>query len=252
MKLTSYFQLSVHGKLLAYAKRVDAIATANNQSQKWKSIMKSFSSCENEAKDEAYAIPGGHQSAARVLAEITGIYCNIGKILGATLLVFVFLGINLYSSLVALGLTVVFAGIVSALHINEAFKNVVSLVISNAVHVGEIISIGRSGFKPADNPGEFVCGFVESFTWTHVIIRDFKVSLSMAWWTKCARRYLINPNLLIRGNKPSSDTTSLGSSRFTIGVGGQRSMLTLSFRSYPRYLVAPIASQSSPRLRLSG
>ena len=65
--------------------------------------------------------------------------------LGATLLVLFFLGIDLYSTLVALGLSVVFAGAISGVGLNDAFSNCISLAITNAVHVGEIISVGRTG-----------------------------------------------------------------------------------------------------------
>ena len=171
---------SFHGMFLAYAKRSDAIAAAHSKSQKWNSIMKQFRRSESSMSDEAYAIPGGHRSVARVLAEIIAIYCNMGKVLGGTLLLLYLLGVDLYSGLVALGLTVIFAGTCSALDINEAFKNVYALAISNALHVGEIISVVRAGFKPADNPGDFVVGFFEGCTWTHVIIRDFKVCLFTA------------------------------------------------------------------------
>ena len=69
--------------------------------------------------------------------------------LGATLLVLFFLGINLYSTLVALGLSVVFAGTISGVRLNDAFSNCISLAITNAVHVGEIISVGRPGERYA-------------------------------------------------------------------------------------------------------
>jgi len=113
-----------------------------------------------------------------VLAEIVGIYCNIGKVFGGILVVLVFIGINLYSGLVALGLTALLAGVQQALHINQAFRNVLALVYSNAIHVGEIISVGRAGFTPADNPASHVTGFVEGVTLTHIIIRDFKVRVN--------------------------------------------------------------------------
>lgn len=156
---------SVHGLLLDHARKIDAIAAKNAKSNKFKGIMKRFRSFDHLETDKGFAIPGGHRSAARVLAEIVGIYCNIAKALAVTMLLLFLIDINLYSSLVVLGLTVIFAGMISALHINEAFKNTLSIVISNAVHVGEIISVGRTGFAPADNPKDNLTGFVEGFTW---------------------------------------------------------------------------------------
>jgi hypothetical protein len=36
-----------------------------------------------------------------------------------------------------------------------------------------MISVGRPGFNPADDPSEHLTGFLEGVTWGHVIIRDF-------------------------------------------------------------------------------
>ena len=180
--------------------------------------MKEFRKHDNLENDKAHAIPGGarhllriffsglvlfvisslvfccpffigHRSPAQVLAEIVGIYCNIGKVFGGILVMLSFLGVNIYSTLITLGLTVLLAGVQSALHINEAFRNVMALVHSNAIHVGEIISLGRAGSTPADNPGENVTGFVEGVTWTHIIIRDFKVRLMHVVFLICVSFY---------------------------------------------------------------
>lgn len=81
-------------------------------------------------------------------------------------------GVNLYSSLVIFGVTVLFAAIIQALHINEAMSNLIPLAISNAIHIGEIVAVTRAGFKPGHDPENTHVGFVEGVTWSHVVIRD--------------------------------------------------------------------------------
>lgn len=39
--------------------------------------------------------------------------------------------------------------------------NVLALSMSNAVHVGELISLGKPGSDPPDNPGKCITGFFE-------------------------------------------------------------------------------------------
>lgn len=81
-------------------------------------------------------------------------------------------GVDLYSSLVIFGVTVLFAAIIQALHINEAMSNLIPLAISNAIHIGEIVAVTRAGFKPGHDPENTHVGFVEGVTWSHVVIRD--------------------------------------------------------------------------------
>ena len=148
---------AAHQLALKYANKVDSIAS-NKNSAEWKSIMKGFRSFDDLVKDRASAIPGGHRSPAQVLSDIVGIYANVGKALSMTLLLFFFLDIDLSSNTVAILLTVTFAGIIRALDIQDATKNVLSLSVSNAVHVGDIISLTRPGFMPADNPSKHIAG----------------------------------------------------------------------------------------------
>ena len=162
-----------HESVVTYSNKIDSIAS-NNQSAKLKSIMKTFRSFHNEERDKASAIPGGHRSPVKVLSDVVGIYCNIGKVLSITMLILFFLDVDLYSNSVAIGLTVVFAGVITALHLKDALINVISLSISNSIHIGDIVSIGRPGFLPPDNPSMNVTGFFEGVTWGHIIIRDFR------------------------------------------------------------------------------
>mmetsp|Transcript_40304 Transcript_40304/g.94706 ORF Transcript_40304/g.94706 Transcript_40304/m.94706 type:complete len:315 (-) Transcript_40304:222-1166(-) len=153
---------------------MDSIAADNKNSRKWFNRMKTYCTYEDEEKNRGYAIPGGNRSAPCVLAEIVGVYCNIGKMAGFVMLLIFYLSLDLSSSLIALVFTVVFAGVVHAFQLNEAFTNLLSLAMSNAVHVGEIVSLSKGGGPPGDDPSAASTGFIEGFTWGHVIIRDFR------------------------------------------------------------------------------
>lgn len=61
---------------------VKRIAQENPESEEWKKKMKKASKFGDKKIDAAYSIPGGSRSPSRVLAEVTGVYCNLGKALG--------------------------------------------------------------------------------------------------------------------------------------------------------------------------
>ena len=55
----------------------------------------------------------------------------------------------------------IFAGIIKKLDLQNAFVNVLALSISNAVHVGELISLGSPGGGPPDMLGDHITGYLE-------------------------------------------------------------------------------------------
>ena len=75
-----------HEETVKYTEKLELIARRYKKYKKVKDILKNFvcnhdfsDDSDGSSKDEAHAIPGGHRSPAQVLAEIVGIYCNIGK-----------------------------------------------------------------------------------------------------------------------------------------------------------------------------
>lgn len=159
------------------ADRLESIATSNPTSKQWKGFMKGmarFRDPEKPILDQAYAIPGGTRSPARVLLEVAGVYGNLAKIFGFIFLFLFMVGVDLYSNLVIFGTTALYAAILRALNINEALSNLIPLALSNSVHIGEIVAIARTGLMPPNTPSEALVGFVEAVTWSHVVIRDFK------------------------------------------------------------------------------
>lgn len=75
-----------HEETVKYTEKLELIARRYKKYKKVKGILKNFvcshdfsNDSDGSSKDEAHAIPGGHRSPAQVLAEIVGIYCNIGK-----------------------------------------------------------------------------------------------------------------------------------------------------------------------------
>lgn len=63
---------------------VNRIVRESPESEEWKNKMKKASKFGNKKIDAGYSIPGGSRSPSRVLAEVTGVYCNLGKALGKT------------------------------------------------------------------------------------------------------------------------------------------------------------------------
>lgn len=96
---------SAHESVEKLASRLDSIAR-NKRSHGCYRAMKKMRSFHNEAQDGSARIPGGHRSPPQVLADITGIYCNVAKIAAVTLLVLFFLDFDLSSNLVVIGLAV--------------------------------------------------------------------------------------------------------------------------------------------------
>ena len=96
---------SLHHSVENFAHRLDSIAR-NKRSQECYRTMRQLRRFHDKDKDASACIPGGHRSPAQVFADITGIYCNVAKLLAMTLLVLFFLDFDLTSNLVVLGLAV--------------------------------------------------------------------------------------------------------------------------------------------------
>jgi len=178
-----------------YADTVEQVAGSNPKSQKWKSIMAAFSDFHDDQLNKAYGVPGGSRSPARVLAEIFTIYTAIGKVGGFLILYLYLIGVNLFENLIIFGLMGLGATVITALHIQNGTVNLIPLALSNAFHVGDIVSMSPTGSAPPDNPAAALAGFVEAVTMSHVVIRDFRkkqvfvphsamVNLMISNWTR--------------------------------------------------------------------
>ena len=163
-----------HLMLYKYANHTDTFVNKNSKSCKWKSIVEGFGSWYNPSIDKSYAYPGRSKSAAYTLVEVMGVYVIIGKVVGLLLLVLWLIGISLYQNIVILGISGLVAIITTALRVNNAVGNLLPLAMSNAIHVGEIIAVTRTGFTPGDDPSIHLTGLVEGFTWSHIVVRDFR------------------------------------------------------------------------------
>jgi small-conductance mechanosensitive channel len=160
--------------VFAYACQLETIPLGSPKTPKWEGIMKDFCRFGDKAIDKGYSIPGGSRSSALVLSEIFGVYINIGKLAGFITLALFFVGIDLYTNLFIIGISVFLTGLIAALRINDAIATVLPLAMSNTLHIGEIVSISRPGYTPSDNPEKHLVGFVEGITWSHTVIRDFR------------------------------------------------------------------------------
>lgn len=136
--------------------------------------MQSTSSFQDAAVDKAYRNAGFARSPAHALADAMGIYVILGKVIGLVCLLLYLFGVDLYSNVIIIALTAVSAQATYALGLNATVSSLVPVTMSNAIHVGEMVALSRPGRDPAHNPFDFVTGFVEGFTWNHIVIRDFK------------------------------------------------------------------------------
>ena len=157
-----------------YAEILDSVPAGSKKSQKWLAIMKNFSRYKNIDIDKGYIVPGGSRSLASVMAELIAINCGILRLFGLLLLVLYLVGVDITGNLIIFGLSVAFAGLMRVLNVAEALQVIIPLALSNSFHVGEIISITPTGSVPGDAPTVRLTGFVESVTWGHLVIRDFK------------------------------------------------------------------------------
>ena len=157
-----------------YAEILDSIPAGSQKSQKWLAIMKNFSRFKNIDLDKSYIVPGGSRSLASVMAELITINCGVIKLFGLLLLVLYLVGVDITGNLIIFGLSLAFAGLMRVLNVAEALQTIIPLALSNSFHVGEIVSITSVADVPGDNPKIRLTGFVESVTWGHLVIRDFK------------------------------------------------------------------------------
>lgn len=161
-----------------YADRKEDFVRSVPKAQKWMRITKEQGSFKDEEIDNIYSTPGGvhssnPRSAARALADIVGIYVLLGKVVGLALLVLFFIGIDIKQNIVWIFISFGAGICLTAMNVNSAVASLVPIVLSNAVHVGELISLGHPGGGPSNSPGHAVVGNVEAITWGHVVIRDF-------------------------------------------------------------------------------
>ena len=102
---------------------------------------------------------------------------------------------SVYKNIIFVGLTLLAGAMWTSSRLDKSVSALLPLAFTNPFYVGEIISLSRPGGAPADAPTEFLTGFVEALTWTHVVIRDFKKkqtfvplpefqSLILANWTR--------------------------------------------------------------------
>ena len=139
---------------------------------KWRLRMKNFCEWQDPAADAVYTFekPG---SPMQVLQSIIWIYFALAKTGAVSIYFLNFVGVT-KSDIVWVILAGGISALILTLNLSNTLRNLVSLVLSNAFYVGEIISLHKPGGAPPDNPGIALTGFVESVTITHVVLRDFK------------------------------------------------------------------------------
>ena len=109
--------------------------------QKAQTISHGFARHGDRDKDAvfSFAAQGSHKCASRVLAEIVSMAAFVGKLVGTVLLSMTFVGVDVTTNLVVLGMSILLSGIFAVSNIGKAASALIPLAISNPFHVGEIV-----------------------------------------------------------------------------------------------------------------
>ena len=138
--------------LHAFCQHVDQLALSHPASNNWAQQMRTMASFGNEKHDQAYAVLGGTRTAAGVLEEAGLAHIFLGNMTAVAMLLLFLFGIDLYENIVVIGISVMLAFITNAMRTADIIGNVFPIAWSNAMHVGEIVSVARPGFGPGDSP----------------------------------------------------------------------------------------------------
>merc|ERR1712060_608251 len=70
-------------------------------------------------------------------------------------------------------LVLIFVPVLSFVHITYGLQNLLQIVLARPFYLGDIIAVRDPGARPG-GPPMCLTGFVENFTWSHIVIRDFE------------------------------------------------------------------------------
>jgi hypothetical protein len=165
--------VSIQTSVEAFADNADRAVKSSPPVTKWREVSRNFCKFEDPAKRDAYSFHVGVAiTPARVLAEICALYVLLAKGIALVVLIFHFVGADLYENIIILSASVVGTTVIAAVALNDATRNLVALTLSNLFYLGEIISVSPAS-ATANMPEINVTGFVEAITWTHIVVRDF-------------------------------------------------------------------------------
>lgn len=149
----------VRARLLGYLRAFDGAITSHAPYKKQLSIMLSFTKFQDKKGKNAIYSFNKPNTACEALELYVLFYYAAFCILPALLFVFWYFGVPISGNFV--GVALLGAGGASLAFFTTGIKNLISIVVSKPFYLGDIIEV------------DGIIGFVENFTWSHIVIRDF-------------------------------------------------------------------------------
>eukprot|EP01043_Picozoa_sp_COSAG02_P028938 COSAG02_NODE_1780_length_10949_cov_6.987281_1_plen_218_part_00 len=126
---------------LKHADDTEMLIRESKPLQKAQAISHRFARHGNRDKDAVFSFGarGSHKCASRVLAEIASCAAFFGKLVGTMLLTMSFVGVDISTNLVVLGMSMLASGLFAISNTAKATSALIPLSISNPFYVGEIV-----------------------------------------------------------------------------------------------------------------
>ena len=126
---------------LKHADDTEKLIRESKPLQKAQTISHGFARHGNRDKDAvfSFAARGSHKCASRVLAEIVSCAVFFGKLVGTMILTLSFVGVDISTNLVVLGMSMLISGLFAISNTAKATSALIPLSISNPFYVGEIV-----------------------------------------------------------------------------------------------------------------
>jgi hypothetical protein len=132
----------------------------------WHKLAIYKSTFEKEEEDRVYSFPR-RTEASEVLIEIVAFACKILRLMYLILCIAVYL--NLHANYIQIALFVEALGMVMFYqNLADSYANLSRLTWSRPFYLGDFVSVGLQGREITKTEG-----FVETITWSHIVIRTF-------------------------------------------------------------------------------
>jgi len=149
----------VLARSLGYLKAFDDAITSHAPYQKQLSIMLSFTKFQDKKGKNAIYSFKKPNTPCQVLEMYMQMYYAAFRIVPAIGFVMWYFGVPISTNFVGLGVLGLGGSVIAFFTLG--MKNLLSIVVSKPFYLGDIIEVGA------------ILGFVENFTWSHIVIRDF-------------------------------------------------------------------------------
>mmetsp|Transcript_87875 Transcript_87875/g.137664 ORF Transcript_87875/g.137664 Transcript_87875/m.137664 type:complete len:574 (-) Transcript_87875:192-1913(-) len=144
--------------------------------KKMQQLVRNITRSNKQEKDVVYCFAQTNTVPAKVLSYVWWTYYVVGKVVGAGIIVGVFMGID--SSVVGHSLVgvVFFSAATASGFVFELGPNALSLFrlsLNKPFYVGDLVTLNSNGAM--DTPSTSIMGFVENITMMYVVVRNFEM-----------------------------------------------------------------------------